>query len=143
MNVRSSMSSIGTSMNHSKWPIRTLRKLFDRADRDRLRAAGDPIPGVGPFTIYRGVGGRGRARHVRGLSWPASRERARWFAQRAQIFGLHDPAVYCVTVDACHVLAFVDSADANGRGEEEFVVLLPQTLRPVRLESVNIEKGGA
>ena len=40
---------------------------------------------------------------------------------------LHDPAVYRVTVSEEAVLAY-----DNGRSEEEFVVSLPATTRPVR-----------
>jgi len=42
---------------------------FFQADRARLRALGDALPGPGPFTLFRGVAGRGAKRRVRGLSW--------------------------------------------------------------------------
>jgi hypothetical protein len=32
-----------------------IRELFETADKDRLLAAGDPLPGDEPFTIYRGT----------------------------------------------------------------------------------------
>src|SRR6266511_1909234 len=58
--------------NNASFPLDYLRALFlHLADRDRLRAAGDPLPGPGPFTLYRGVSGRGAARRIRGLSWTA------------------------------------------------------------------------
>ena len=101
------------------------------ADSERLRACGDPLPGHGPFTIFRGVAGRGSARRVRGLSWTGSQERAEWFAQRlARI--LPNPAVFKVTVSEADVIAYVHSGK-QGRGEEEFIVLLPQSSRPVRV----------
>lgn len=75
-------------------------------DRSRLRAAGDELPGDGPFTVYRGVAGKGRARHVRGLSWTLDLERAKWFARRFP--DLADPAVFCVTVSEDAVLFYSD-----------------------------------
>jgi len=101
----------------------TIPWLIERADRTKLRAAGDLLPGPGPFTVYRGVAGHGRARHVRGLSWTASLDRARFFARRYPT--LHNPAVFRVTVSAKHVLAYTDE-----RKEEEFLVTLPKATRP-------------
>ncbi len=115
-----------TRTNNRRWPLRELKAMFDQADRERLRAAGSPLPSPGPFTLYRGVAGRGAARRVRGFSWTSSFERAAWFARR---FGslLHDPTVYRVTVSEEAVLVY-----DNGRSEEEFIVSLPPTARPVK-----------
>src|SRR5215471_6491506 len=41
-----------------------MRSLFEAADRSKLREARDPLPNTGPFTSFRGVGGRGSARRV-------------------------------------------------------------------------------
>lgn len=134
---------VATRVNNRRWPLPVLRGLFECADLARLRAAGDSLPGPGPFMLYRGVAGRGRARRVRGLSWTADLDRAWWFARW---FSTHlpgqfsDPAVFRVTVDAQQVLAVVNSEERGGRGEQEFIVLLPASLRPVRVESP-IEKG--
>jgi hypothetical protein len=99
--------------------------MFTRADRTKLRAAGDPLPGAGPFTVYRGVAGRGPARRVRGLSWTDDVEKAAWFAQRLP--GLSDPAIYRVIVEGNEVFA------CNfGRGEREFIVYPKR--RPQRLD---------
>jgi hypothetical protein len=137
---------ISTRVNHHRWPLRTLSRLFGIADRARLRAAGDPLPGPGPFRLYRGVAGRGGARRIRGLSWSLSEEKARWFADRAALWELADPAVYRVTVEASDVLAYVNS-DRVGRGEEEVIVLLPTSAKPVRMPNRELEraheKGGA
>jgi len=116
-------------VNNHHWPLDVLIRLFKLADRDCLRAAGDPLRGPGPFTIYRGVAGRTRARRIRGLSWTGSLERAQWFAERGEYFGFADPAVYQVTVDADAVLAY-----DNGRNEQEFIVMLPGSVKPVRVK---------
>ncbi len=100
--------------------------MFQSADRARLRAEGDPLPGHGPFTIYRGVAGDEPVRRVCGLSWTASLEMAREFAER---FALPDPGVYQITVEESNVLAYV-----NAKGEEEFIVLLPESAEPARVE---------
>ncbi len=84
-----------TRTNHSDCPTSYLRTMIAIADLSRLRAAGDPLPGPGPFTVYRGVAGRGRQRRVYGLSWTSSVHVAAWFARR---FGLPDPAVFQLTV---------------------------------------------
>jgi hypothetical protein len=115
-----------TRTNNARWSLETLRFLIDCADRDRLRAAGQPLPGRGPFTLYRGVAGRGRARRIRGLSWTTDRDIAEKFSRRfAGLFA--DPAVFRVVVDESDVLAYVDD-----RQEQEFLVLLSAAARPVR-----------
>lgn len=118
-----------TRTNNRRWPLEVLRTMFERGDPGLLRAAGEPLPGPGPYTLYRGVAGVGPARRVRGLSWTASRERAQWFAHRYD--WLADPTVYQVTVPESDVLAYVDT-----REENEFVVLLPATARPKRVAVV-------
>jgi len=105
-------------------PRSVLALLIENADRAALRAAGDPLPHPGPFTVYRGVAGRGGARRVRGLSWTFSLPVAAWFARR---FDLPDPAVYRVTVDEAHVLAYV-----SDREEEELLLVLPEDAWPKR-----------
>jgi hypothetical protein len=118
---------LSTRTNHRHWSLAELQDLFAVADRARLRACGDPLPGPGPFAIYRGVAGLGQSRRIRGLSWTGSRDRAAWFAVR---FGLPCPGVYCLTVPEAAVLLYT-----NERKEDEFIVLLPQSARPVRLEA--------
>jgi len=106
-----------TRTNNSDCPTSFLRSMIAIADLSRLRAAGAPLPGPGPFTVYRGVAGRGRQRRVRGLSWTSSVHVAARFTRRSGLFGLPDPAVFQLTVDERHVLAYF-----NGRGEQEFLV---------------------
>lgn len=122
-----------TRTNNARWSMQELTILLAAADRDRLRAAGQPLPVRGPFTLFRGVAGRGAARRVRGLSWSGSEEKARWFAERGGRWGLDDPAVFRVTVEERDVFAYVDD-----RQEQEFLVLLPASSHPVRIASEKV-----
>jgi hypothetical protein len=106
----------GTRTNNRRWPLDELRFLFEQADRARLRAAGDPLPGPGPFTLYRGVSGRGRARRVRGFSWTADLDLSCWFAGR---YGLVLPTVFRGEFAEEDVLVYTR---ANNRGEQEYLV---------------------
>jgi hypothetical protein len=85
------------------------------------------LPGPGPFTLYRGVAGYTNARRIRGTSWTGTLERATWFAHR---FLLPNPAVYKAEVEAAYVLAYVGSH----RNEDEYIVLLPPSVKVERLE---------
>jgi hypothetical protein len=97
------------------------RSVLALADKTKLRAHSDPLPGPGPFTLYRGVAGIGARRGHRGMSWTASFDCAAWFAR---CYSLPAPAVLRVEVEACRVLAYL-----TGRGEQEFVVDLPSGKR--------------
>ena len=66
-----------------------IRGLLGWADREKLRACGDPLPGPGPFTIYRGVSS---ATCERGTSWTGTLERAWWFANRLGIIAMRRTA---------------------------------------------------
>jgi len=124
-------SFVGVGHNNKNVPQWGIDSLFSNLDRDRLRAAGDPLPGPGPFTLYRGVAGKGPARRVRGYSWTASRNIAWCFAKRYAKTSLEtctDPAVFKVAVDAEDVLAYTNDLD-----EEEFIVKLPDSANPVRV----------
>ena len=103
----------GGRMNHHTWSESVLDFMFSETDRERLRKAGEPLPGRGPFEIFRGVAGRGRARRLKGYCWTASIDVACWFASR---FSMDHPAVLVATVPADEVLAYV-----NNRNEEEFI----------------------
>jgi hypothetical protein len=112
----------GTRTNNAQFPLGRMRWLFELADPDQLRKVGDPLPGAGPFTLYRGVSGRGRARRVRGFSWTADLDMACWFACREWIGDdairpAPDPAVVRGVFAAQDVLFYV-----NERDEQEFVV---------------------
>ena len=114
--------------NHHRYPPSMLHSLFARANRGRLRAAGAPLPGHGPYTLYRGVAGRGRARRIYGVSWTTALSIAQWFADRAAEWRLADPAVYEITVPKRAVLAYLDE-----RQEREMLVLVPRTVRAQRI----------
>ena len=116
----------GTRTNNRHFTACRMLDLIKRADRQKLRAAGAPLPGPGPFTLYRGVAGGGSQRHVRGVSWTASLEKARWFGKR---FGLPNPAVYRAVVLEQDILAY-----CNERREQEFLVRLRPHLRPTLIE---------
>ena len=63
---------VATRVSNWEWPEKALDFLFRSADRAKLRAAGEPLPGEGPFLISRGVAGTGPARRPRGYSWTDS-----------------------------------------------------------------------
>jgi len=104
----------GCKTNHYQWPDDWLDTLFGYADPVRLRQAGESLPGTGPFVLYRGVSGTGRARRLRGYSWTASLDVACWFAVRFP--WLAAPTVLMATVPAEDILAYW-----NDRGEQEFL----------------------
>ena len=104
---------VATRVSNWEWPETALDFLFRSADRAKLRAAGEPLPGEGPFLISRGVAGTGAARRPRGYSWTDSPDGACWFATR---WDLPDPEVLTAKVQEGEVLAYVDDG-----GEREFV----------------------
>lgn len=120
---------VATRTNNRRYSLECLRWLIQFADRTTLLACGDPLPAEEHFTLYRGVGGRGRARRIRGVSWPASKATAQWFAERAAIFGFHDPAVYSIRIERADVYACARTA----RNEDEYICLLPAQCHPIRL----------
>ena len=125
---------VNTRRNNSGWTLRALKQVFGEwADRERLRAAGDPLPGPGPFTIYRGVAGTGHQRRIRGLSWTSLLDKAWWFAKRSGNWcdsSIPDPGVYRVELDERDVFAYT-----NGREEQEFITIIPAHVRPVRVDT--------
>lgn len=115
----------GTRTNFSNWQPSVLKLLFNIADRGRLLSAGDPLPAAGPFTVYRGVAGRGAKRRLRGISWTASLDQAIWFAKRyAEFPDIEKPMVYQTTVEIEQVYAY-----DNRRDEQEFLCDIPQDMK--------------
>ena len=125
---------IGTRTNWAYWDMDIIRWMFKEADPEKLAQAGDPIPEQQLFTVYRGVGGNGRARRVNGLSWTDLLDKAIWFAKRAKIFCLNDPAVFTVTVPRESVLAC-----CNERNEHEYLLKLPLPVKPKRVKGITLE----
>jgi hypothetical protein len=117
--------SMITGTNNAHFPLKLLKQLIASGDPAKLLAAGDPLPHGGPFTLFRGVAGRGRLRRVHGIHWTGDRSRAEWFAK---LYGLPDPAVYKAIVPARHIVAHV-----NDRGEDEYIAVIPRSLNLVRL----------
>jgi len=108
--------------NNSHLAPRYLEAIFNElCDRSKLLAAGDPLPGAGPFRVFRGVAGQRGQRFVRGLSWTSDLDLACWFACR---FDLETPAVYSAEVQASEVFFYTER-----RNESEFVVRPRRTSR--------------
>ena len=118
----------GCTVNHSEMPLRIIRIMFRAADRAKLRGL-YPLEGTGPFTLYRGVSGKGAARRVRGVSWTDDLDKAKWWANRLSILYEH-PAVHEVVVPAKHILLFT-----NERNEREYIVALPPEIRTKKVWS--------
>jgi len=117
-------------------------RLVSEADRDRLRQAGQPMPenlrGGIRFDVYRGVGGTGRYRRVKGYWWTADLERALWFAGRARQARYADPAVYALGITEADVLVWTDE-----RGEREFVIDRLRVRRRPRRLPINLDRSRA
>jgi hypothetical protein len=107
---------VDTRLNNSHIQLSLLKFMFKLVDRDALLAAGDPLPGSEPFTVFRGVAGRGARRRKRGISWTADKDKAIWFAKRFADTGLEKPAVFRAVIPAAKVFAYYD-----GRDEKEFL----------------------
>lgn len=69
----------GCKTNHRHSGIDSLALLLI-ADKTKLRAASDPLPGDGPFTIFRGTSRDEAASKECGISWTLSRDVACKFA---------------------------------------------------------------
>ena len=91
-----------------------MRWLFERSDRQKLLAAGDPLPEGDTFTLYRGVNRNG---NPHGFSWTTSIDVASRFAS---MFGF-EGTVYSVEVPRSDVYAYIHE---SGRTEHEMLLLL-------------------
>nr|BDD45882.1 hypothetical protein 11 [Candidatus Hydrogenedentota bacterium] len=97
------------------WRPQSLLGAIERADIDKIRALGNPIPDGEKFTLYRGVAGPKSMRNVRSIYWTDDFDVAAWFACRFHY--LDDPAVYKTTVSRKKIVYFLDE-----RSEREFIV---------------------
>jgi hypothetical protein len=116
---------VGSRTNNRAYTMDDLFLLFGMADKSKLRSAGDPLPGPGPFRVYRGVAGVGRSRRVRSFSWTGSLDVACWFATRYP--KLESPAVFQMDVQADYVLFH-----SSDRSEDEFVCV-PGAVKRVKM----------
>lgn len=121
----------GTRWNSHKWSLSVLQFLFDYADKQVLRDAGDTIPNQPVLQIYRGIAGD-KHRRPSGYSWTLSLDVACWFAAR---FDLPKPSVLAAKVMRDEILAFV-----SDRGEDE-VICRPATKKTMKLTLDEIEAG--
>lgn len=115
---------VSTATNHHEMELDTIDYLFELADRDKLLAAGDPLPIGESFTVYRGVAGIRRHRRVEGYSWTLNLSQACYFAAR---FDRPNGRVYQATVARVEVLAYI-----NWRDEAE-VICRPKGIHNRRL----------
>jgi hypothetical protein len=99
------------------WQPAWIRELFVvHADRESLRAEGDPVPARPRFHVYRGVAGLGEHRRENGLAWTLDRAVAERFASYGLEVGLADPLVLEGSVLREDVLAYI-----NWRKESEMI----------------------
>lgn len=110
---RASNFSIGPLSRSDAQLLRT------HADRDKLLAAGDPLPEGKQFKVYRGVSGEGLARRPSGYSWTTDPSVACDFALRGN---RPNPAVYQATVARSDVMFY-----CNARDEQEIFAWIPRT----------------
>jgi len=95
-------------------PLVEIKYLFYIADKEKLCAAGHPLPEEkDSYILYRGVAGKGPNRRKRSISWTSSFEIAKWFATR---FSCELPMVYTAELPRDNIYAY-----SNERQEEEFL----------------------
>lgn len=104
---------VWTTHDHRDWETDVVKSLFDCGNREKLRNAGSPLKGSGPFTVYRGVNGSGVNRRDCGLSWTGSLEVACWFATK---FGGEEAAVNSASLRLQDIYCYY-----NGRDEDEYL----------------------
>ena len=121
--------------NFAGYPASTVRYVFDMADREKLLAAGDPLPPGDTFEVYRGVAGVGAQRRLSGPSWTGDVEKAAWFARRSALAGLAKPVVLVANVPRRDVYYFT-----NHRNEHEFVAYVDSPKRLSYDLSVPVEE---
>lgn len=116
---------IAPQYNLTNVPFSFLQFVFNCCDKEKTRNLGEKFPFQDSYVVYRGVSGVGRKRRLRGFSWTASFEKAKWFAER---FGLEKPMVYKTEIHFDDIYYY-----SNGRHEQEYVCDIS---RDVRLKRV-------
>ena len=119
----------GVKFNTIRAPLGRLRHLFFReANRAELLQLG-PLPGPGPFQIYRGVSGVGKSRRERGISWTSDIRTAAFFALNDFLGdqdATADPQILTIEAEA----DWIYCCPTVREGEAEFVVKLPPQVKP-------------
>lgn len=113
-----------TRTNFAACSPSAIRAAFGRADREKLLAAGDPLPPGDGFTVYRGVAGIRRQRRLPGPAWTDDLDAAKVYARRGALAGLPEPAVLVATVRREDVYWY-------GKDDRTFVVFVD---KPKRLD---------
>lgn len=107
-------------------PPKQWQELFLLADREKLAAAGDPLP-TDSVVVYRGITDCALRKWIRGLSWTTNPSTAAWFASRNSS-GDMVSAVYSIRVTPADILFAT-----NERLEEELVIAAWQCGKMKRL----------
>lgn len=118
--------------HHGDITSQDFSKFLSKADRQKFRAAGDPIPATGPTVVlWRGVSGDGKAH---GVSWTDDVNIACRFATYYAAFPekegtrwARNPRLYRTEVSIDDVLCYT-----NARGEHEYL-LDPRNVKPKRV----------
>jgi hypothetical protein len=122
---------VSCKTNNHRWETSEIQRMFKDGDRSKLLNQGSPLPGSGPFTVYRGVCSKGRTRWRRGMSWTLSLDVACKFA-----LGLsQDPAVYEGRIEAKDIYCYYTE-----RGEEE-IIGRPRFVRRLKLSKQRMAAG--
>ena len=111
-------------------PNELLLPALDYGSRETLLKAGDPLPGPGPFVLYRGIPDPLFEKEMLARpSWTASPEVAAWFAVfETKYVRVKCPVVYRRVVDASDVYFY-----CNERNEQEFVIKVRPEVQAERL----------
>jgi hypothetical protein len=116
--------------NWWNWQLNVLNRMFKQADCAKLLSWGDPLPPGESYALYRGVAGKGKCRHVSGMSWTSDLDKAIWFARRSF---QPDPAVYRTIANREDVCCYL-----TDRNEDVFILQARRYRRldicPKRLE---------
>ena len=120
--------SINPNMGRLPQPS-TMRRLWSSCDRDKLMAAGNPLPSGNEFELYRGVPDASYLASIPGISWTSSIDIARKFAQSIGLYDHPHPAVFRLVVPRNRVIAYTDE-----REEKEFIVDIWEGATPERVE---------
>ena len=126
----------GRRTNHRFMLPSQLKRLFEMANRTKLRGLGEPLDFDGwPLTVCRGVSGaKAHHRRVKSVSWTLSLDVACFFATR---FYQPRPTIYTATVSEPDVYVYY-----NGRDEQE-IIAAPTDIKPLSLDPDELHRRSA